>query len=216
MKQALYRKEYLPFYVLYSLFLLLGGIFLLSYSREDSHLILNQFFYTPFHHFFQTITYLGDGLIPVVLVFIALFSNYKMAIQVALTSILAGGATQLLKNYVFDEVNRPSFHFKYFSENSIQTIEGMDLNIHNSFPSGHTTTAFAVYVSLLLLARNTKLTFAFAMVALLAGYSRVYLSEHFFIDIYAGSLMGTFWALVVFAFLNINEKSWFSKSLLRR
>ena len=213
---ALRHKSYLPFYIAYLLFLVLGGIFLFITTREGSHLILNQFFYDSMHPFFKYITHIGDGMMAAAIVVIVLFVNYKSTLQIGLTAIIAGGATQLLKNFVFDSFDRPSWFFKHFSESSIQTIEGVDLNIHNSFPSGHTTTAFALYVSLLLLTKNSKWTVFFTFLAFAASYSRVYLSQHFFIDIYFGSLMGTFWALLIFAFLSKLNKSWFHKSLINR
>lgn len=215
-KQVFNQRAYLPFYMLYSLFLIVGCVFLLSTSREGSHLILNQFFFDTSHGFFRYFTHLGDGMAAVLIVLLALFVNYKSALQIGLTSIIAGGTTQLLKNYVFDDVDRPSWFFKHFSEHSIQTIEGMELNIHNSFPSGHTTTAFALYVSIILLVKNRNLSILFTVVALVAGYSRVYLSQHFFVDIYFGSLMGTVWAFLIFWLLERNKKEWFSKSVLKR
>lgn len=213
---ALKHKSYTPFYLTYALFLMAGGVFLSLTSRENSHLILNQFFYDSFHSFFKYITHLGDGLLAVLVVIIALFFSFKSALQIGITSVIAGGLTQLLKNFVFDSIDRPSWFFKHFSENSIRTIDGMDLNIHNSFPSGHTTTAFALYVSIILLAKNTKWTILFTLIALVAAYSRVYLSQHFFIDIYFGSLIGTIWALVIFVFLSKVEKPWIHKSLINR
>jgi len=213
---ALRHSSYIPFYIAYILFLVGGGIFLLSTNRENTHLILNQFFYESLHLFFRNITHFGDGLAAFVIIIVSLFVSYKSALQIGLTAVFAGGSTQLLKNFVFDDINRPSWFFKYFSENSIQTIEGMDLNIHNSFPSGHTTTAFALYVSILLLTKKSKWTLFLTLLALVAGYSRVYLSQHFFVDIYFGSLMGTLWALLIFVALGRLDKSWFQKSLLKR
>ncbi len=216
MKKLLSTKAYYPFYLLYTLFLTLGGIFLLTVNREESHLILNRFFYPELHSFFIVITYLGDGIVPVILVILALFINYKSALQLAIASICAGGSTQLLKNFVFDDVDRPSWFFKHFSENSIQLIEGIHQNIHNSFPSGHTTTAFAVYVSALLLLQNRTASFILILTALVAGYSRVYLSQHFFVDIYFGSIMGTVWAVIIYSLLSRKNYSFYSKSLLNR
>ena len=216
MNLSLKNKAYYPFYLIYLLFLILGGVFLLSVTREESHLILNQFFFPPFHGFFQNITHAGDGLAPVLIVAVSLFINYKSAMQIGLASMFAGGSTQLLKNFVFDDVDRPSWFFKHFSKNSIQLIEGLHMNIHNSFPSGHTTSAFAVYVSIILLAKKKHYSLIFGLLALIAGYSRVYLSQHFFVDIYFGPLMGTIWAMGIFLLLQQIEKPWFNKSLLRR
>jgi membrane-associated phospholipid phosphatase len=57
-------------------------------------------------------------------------------------------------------------------------------------PSGHATAAFAVFFSLLFMSKNQLLKFLFFMLAILATFSRTYLSQHWLIDIYIGSIIG--------------------------
>lgn len=211
-------KKYRSFFVLYGLFAAISGAFLILNSREESHLILNQFFFSEIHAFFVYSTYLGDGLSIVASVILLLFYRFKAALIVALSGMTSGGTTQLLKNYAFGDVLRPSFHFEHYSENSIQLVPDLYMHIHNSFPSGHATAAFSLFTSLMLISNQPKKGWFFFLLAATVAYSRVYLSQHFLVDILAGSFIGISFTLVVFYLVEkVQVKRnpyWFSKSLL--
>ena len=97
-------------------------------------------------------------------------------------------------------------------------VEGVDINIHLSFPSGHTTTAFAIFTMLTLFARNKNWGFVFVILAWLTGYSRCYLFQHFPEDILGGVVIGVFSSIIVYTWLmNLhtkNPKAWHKKRLL--
>ena len=60
-----------------------------------------------------------------------------------------------------------------------------------SFPSGHTTSAFATATSLSLTYRKWYVTVPAYMYACLAGYSRMRLGMHYPTDVLAGAIIGT-------------------------
>jgi membrane-associated phospholipid phosphatase len=60
----------------------------------------------------------------------------------------------------------------------------------NSFPSGHTTTIFAAAVMISLCTQKTTVAIFSMIIAVLVGYSRVYLGQHFIEDVCAGSFIG--------------------------
>lgn len=139
--------------------------------------------------FFEYITYLGDGLIWVP---IALFFIWKQRQQlvllfstISLSTLLAQG----IKNYVFTAAPRPTTLIT--DRSIIHTVPGVELHGFYSFPSGHTTTATCVFLlACLFIPQKWILPIGF-IYALLVGYSRVYLAQHFPLDVGGGLIIGT-------------------------
>ncbi|MBC7654228.1 MAG: phosphatase PAP2 family protein [Oligoflexus sp.] len=70
-------------------------------------------------------------------------------------------------------------------------MEGIKVHFNNSFPSGHTVTIFAVAFTLITLyKKNFLVKYLLIFMAFIVGFSRIYLSQHFPIDVIAGSLIG--------------------------
>lgn len=138
--------------------------------------------------FFEYFTYLGDGFIWIP---IALFFIWKKRQQlvllistISLSTLLAQG----IKNFVFTAEPRPTTLIT--DKSLIHTVEGVELHGFYSFPSGHTTTACCVFL-LACLFFPKKWTVSIGLTyALLVGYSRVYLAQHFPLDVGGGFLVG--------------------------
>ena len=84
-------------------------------------------------------------------------------------------------------------------------VEAVNLHSWHSFPSGHTTAFFAFFATLAFLYSSEKnapckqlVGFACFVLALLGGYSRIYLSQHFTLDVCTGMAIGTLTSLLVF------------------
>ena len=82
-----------------------------------------------------------------------------------------------------------------------------------SFPSGHTMCAVAFYGFIIyLLVKNVKnyflkwlIVFAFSMLIIFVGISRIYLNVHYFTDVVGGALLGL---ICLFMMINIYKKNY--------
>ena len=201
----------------YLLVLGLIAYFLNQYKKTDIHLFLNDLVGTPLiDKFYYYITYLGDGNVAIVLLISILLYNIRLGIYVTLTFIVSTSISTILKHFVFDDCNRPFFIFTYFEKHTLRLVDGVDIFIHNSFPSGHATQAFAIFMSLAFCLPNKFIKILFFITACLTAYSRVYLSQHWLIDITAGSLLG-FIISTLFYFLVFNNAKLitFNKSIFK-
>jgi membrane-associated phospholipid phosphatase len=77
-------------------------------------------------------------------------------------------------------------------------LVGGKIHTWQSFPSGHTMTAFALALFLSILIRNKFWGVLLLILAILVAYSRVYLFQHFPKDVFAGSIFGVFAVLIAF------------------
>lgn len=201
---------------LYVIILIYSGFYLLNYGKVQIHQTINaQVGNMIVDTFFKYITHFGDGLFAILVIFILFFINIKKALYVLLTFSLASGLTQLLKNFVFIEFWRPKFVFQFYARLPLKFIEGVDMNIGDSFPSGHATGAFALFIALLFLSKNHFIKMGCFILAVLAAYSRTHLSQHWLIDIYVGSIIGFSFALFFyFIFYLKNHSSTLDQSIL--
>ncbi|MFL5762744.1 MAG: phosphatase PAP2 family protein [Bacteroidia bacterium] len=205
-------KANLAFLLPYAVFLLFGTVLMAVETKAEIHLYINNFHDLFFDHFFTLVTNLGEGPI-VVLVFIILLTvKYRYAVIVAVSNIISALFTQLLKHTLFADVVRPKKFFQ--GVHDLYFVPGVENWENNSFPSGHTTCAFALYFSLALIVKNRFYKLLLFFLALLVGYSRVYLSQHFFQDVYAGSIVGVVVTCIIYWFFQRREYPTLDRSLI--
>lgn len=181
------------------LFLAGGFSFLLFTSKATGYLDLSSY-HTPFlDDFFIYYTDLGDGLFSIVVVFLLLiFRRFRLAWQVLAAYIISGLIAQLLKEMIYSPRPKDFFKLKEY----IYWIRGVTLNGNASFPSGHATSAFALATSLALFVENKKISLLYLLAAILVGYSRIYLAQHFPVDVMGGATIGVLTAPLVFFFFD--------------
>lgn len=159
------------------------------YTREQIYFAVNGLHTAWGDWLFPLLTNLGDGLALIILaLIIALFSYRKSFLLITAYGVTALVA-QILK-FMFD-MPRPYLYFQA-QHSKMYFVKGIHMLSYHSFPSGHTVTAFSACITLAYLFRNKYLDLLMLLVALSIGYSRMYLSEHFFEDVTAGSAVGVF------------------------
>lgn len=214
MKKLLIDNRY--FLLPYIIFLIVVVVFALLFTKIEMHIWANQINSPFLDQFFKYATHLGDGSAIAVLTVIFLFVKYRYALAFLIGSLITSGIVHLFKQLLLEEMYRPSKYFEMFETYKLYLVEGVTLRSLQSFPSGHTSTAFNVFLMLALITRNNYLKLGYFVIALLAAYSRVYLSQHFFIDIAAGSFIATAVMLLVFCWSKTWDRKWMESSVLTK
>ncbi|RYD95344.1 MAG: phosphatase PAP2 family protein [Sphingobacteriales bacterium] len=188
------HKGFRIFMVLFLIWALAGGVL---YATMGNHALFQAVHstHTPaLDHFFYYYTYVGDFVVigPLLLLVWLLpqpYRNRRFFLLLVFTQLLPFLAVQGIKLLI--NAPRPSMVFG--DADWFHRIAGLNLHTQLSFPSGHTAGAFAcfTFLSLLLPARKAAWGVLFFILAFLVAYSRMYLGQHFFEDVYVGSLLGT-------------------------
>jgi membrane-associated phospholipid phosphatase len=179
-------KQHRTFVISYLVFLALGYIIQLIVPKAELFMLTNRHYNDGFDLLFKLLTMLGDGATMVFIALGMLFVKYRYAVVTALAYAYSSVIVQVLKR-IFNEP-RPSKFFEGI--NPIRTLEGYPLYEWNSFPSGHSASAFTLAVVLTYLLPHKHKHWIILPLALSTAFSRVYLSQHFFQDVVAGSVVG--------------------------
>jgi len=203
-------------FLVYLVVICLSIGYLLNYDKVSIHFYLNQYVGNSFlNYFFYYITYLGDGTIAAFILLLILIYNIRAGLYATASFLTATLFSITLKHQFYDDVNRPSFVFKYFDGRQLKFVDGVELYIHNSFPSGHATQAFSILMCLVFTAKSQVYKFLFFGLAFLTALSRVYLSQHWLVDITVGSIIGMLFSLLYyFIFMYNNRLEKLNRTLL--
>lgn len=192
---------------------LLMGIAICAVDKGTLHLELCD------HHtaFLDTLMPVLSDLVnwlPYALGVVLLVWKWRVGVFVSGSLLLSTGFVQALKHIV--RAPRP---LTWFAENmpdvSLPLTEGVKMNHYLSFPSGHTTTYFCMALALCAVCtyylekwKGTEKTtpsnerkvlptvvsitvqVLLFLVAAICSYSRIYLSQHFALDVLAGMILG--------------------------
>lgn len=178
-------------------------------SKTDGFLRINHFHNEMLDYFFTMFTNVGNGLFVVALMlFLLIRKKIGWALQVGMGFLLSGLLVQIMKHCLPSP--RPKL---FFASGTIHYILGVTGTGHSSFPSGHTASIFMLTTLLAFYFPGRKPGLFFLAVAVLTGYSRVYLSQHFPIDVLIGSLTGVLASLLVYKMVPLKSfDKKFSKS----
>ena len=163
--------------------------FAVWHGKENAFLLLNTDLGPVADQFFRYCTYAGDGIIWVPVTLLVLIFRRKYWILVFAAIIISTLIAQLSKNIFFKGLPRPSLAIT--DSSLFHTVTGVELHTMNSFPSGHTTTAFTIFLMGCFFIHRKWIVPIGLLYALLAAYSRVYLAQHFPIDLAGGMFSAT-------------------------
>ena len=215
-------KEFVksPFMVLFFLCAITGIWPLVMVPKGGMVLWLNDGHNSFADIFFKYWTVFGNGLFLGLLLVFFLFYRYYYALITVVSIVIQSVLITVFKRWLFAGLERPLAFFG--DQAGLHLVEGVKVHLVNTFPSGHTTTAFSVFAlaALAFGMRRPWLSALFFVMAFLVGVSRIYLVQHFFADVYAGAWLGT---LSVLAGIMVVRYWWvkdtpenYRKSLLRK
>lgn len=157
---------------------------------------------------FAFITHLGEAAPWVVIFLLVLIFRKQFLPLIIIALIISTLLAQGIKNGLPEQA-RP---IKAIANKAlIHTVEGVELHTVNSFPSGHTTTAFTVFLLGCLFIHKkwiipVGITYAFAV-----GYSRIYLAQHFPKDVAGGMLVAVISVCFALALQQIIVNKFYTK-----
>lgn len=133
--------------------------------------------------FFKYYTYAAEWIVIVLpLLLGVILKKFDFFIAVVIVFILEALIVNGLKNFVFQNTPRPVVEF----DSQLHHISGVVLHQWQSFPSGHTAASVLGFGLLAQLFSNKYIQVSFVVLALLIGYSRMYLGLHFLRDVCGG------------------------------
>ena len=213
-KDVLYRIRFffIPFLVVLCACLAIK----LTFSREEIYFAVNSHNYPWADAIAPYLTDLGNFWTVVVLTLILSLFNYAKAFLLVLINALTALTAQVIK-HIFD-APRPTLYFQD-QLSRIHLVAGVDMLKLHSFPSGHTVSAFTTALLFTYWCKNKVYGLPLLLIAMLVGYSRMYLSEHFFEDVMTGSVLGVFITVFWLAWLDgtkfIHTEGW-NRGLLKK
>ena len=214
MKETLKENKYFLLPWLLTLVVFTGLI--LTHNKAELHLISNNINSLFFDQFFRYATWLGDGVMIAIVGVVLLFVRFRYAIAFLIGSLVTAGIVNLFKKVLLDDMYRPSKYFELYESAQLHLIEGVKLHSLQSFPSGHTATAFSVFFFLTLILKSKPLKFSMFLLAIIVAYSRVYISQHFLIDITAGSAIAVLIMFFTYLWMKSWNKEWLDCSVLSK
>jgi len=161
-------------------------------------------------------THVAEWFPYVLCVALLLFSRIGDGVLASSGLILSALTTQLFKHII--NAPRP---VTWFSQNmphiELPVVDGVRMNEWFSFPSGHTTSFFALFFALSIICTRkwpkyaVPLQVLFFILATMGGYSRIYLSQHFTMDVFGGIVVGMLITVVCYALLyRFEDKKWYN------
>ncbi len=199
------------------------GLALLYVPKGELHLLLCDR-HTPVRDIlYRYYTQVAEWFPYVLCVVLLLFSRIGDGVLATAGLALSALTTQILKHLI--NAPRPVTWFAaHMPDVQLPLVEGVKMNYWFSFPSGHTTSFFALFYALSIIctyhltAKRPYSTLACGLLqaalwalAALGGYSRIYLSQHFAADVFAGMIVGIGITIVCYSVLHRYEtKKWYN------
>ena len=195
------------FFLVFLLWVIIGALLQVFYSPTELMFWVNAHHNESFDVFFRYVTFLGEDFVWLSLLVYLYFNtnagrqfhwglnpasvklrNQSNEIKLLIITWLAKVFVSVSLKNIFN-LPRPMEVYQN-SGQTIHLVKGLEIYHWQSFPSGHTMTAFAFACFVALILKQQKWGVFSLFVAILVGFSRIYLFQHFPRDVFAGGILG--------------------------
>jgi membrane-associated phospholipid phosphatase len=156
-------------------------------GKENAFLLLNGSLGNIADFFFYIWANAGDGFIWIPAFALTLMYKKKYIPFLLATIVWSTVITQSSKQFFFKSENRPTAVIT--NATLIHKVPGIEIYTTNSFPSGHTATAFSLFLFCCFISTKKWIVPVGFAYALLGGYARIYVAQHFPLDVGAGIMV---------------------------
>ena len=172
-------------------------------------------FFTPF---FEFISELGHGGIPLIIIALILMVFRKtrrygtaMLIGITIGALITNCCLKILiaRPRPYTDETKVLFNTDLYQR--LWLTVGQNVESDKSFPSGHTTAAFASMTPLFLIG-NKKISWTAFIFAFLMAVARIYLVVHFASDVLAGILVGVIAGIIACLISNRIPSSFYNSN----
>ncbi|MBO7337630.1 MAG: phosphatase PAP2 family protein [Paludibacteraceae bacterium] len=218
------------FFTTYVILFVIMIVAMATHTKAELHLLLNSFHSEGLDTFFRYYTKMAEFPLYIIAGLALLFWKAGAAYIFAISEGASAIIVFIIKRIC--QIPRPVSYFEQLGMlDQLPLVEGVRMNRSLSFPSGHTSTFFTFFtIGALLLSLYyakhkcswQKLSLRYVVMAtliicpIIGSYSRIYLSQHFLQDCFAGSIIGVavpLFFVCLFRAKGWFEKDWFNKSL---
>ena len=189
---------------------IVGMVFLALYDKISIQLWFNEFYADWQNYPWLFVTFMGDTTFFIICVIFSFFFSRRCALYLVVMGLSIMIVSYVLKQ-IFDEPRPLTVFTELGIFDMVKTVPGYELRSWNSFPSGHTISAFGLFCMMAFFLKKHYLKLLVMVVAVLVAYSRVYLMQHFYVDVYVGSMIGVAMAIVTYCILD--DAKWVKKLL---
>jgi len=165
-------------------------ITILSFDKKGSFLFLQTSHTVVSDSFMAMLTNLAHGSFVLIIVLIlTIVQKARLSIILLVGFALSGIIVQTIKNTIYKNEPRP---VEWFANQNykLEVPENLSPHMKNSFPSGHSATAASLFAFLAFRFRKSSIQVVFAIAMFTVAYTRIYLFEHFPVDVLIGICIG--------------------------
>ncbi|MBL7809981.1 MAG: phosphatase PAP2 family protein [Saprospiraceae bacterium] len=187
----------------------IGGVLAFWVPYGEEIIFFNHLRIDPLNTIFRFITLGGEFWAYLLFGGVLIWIKPRFGLIVAIMGFLSLPIMYLLKDSI--GVDRPIAYFEQRATlHEVVLVPEADMNRgKTSFPSGHSMAGFALFglLSLMLPRKYQKWGLMWAFLAILVGVSRIFLVQHFLVDVIAGAWLG----LMLCSFIWLAAERWLPK-----